>query len=378
MGNACAPEYNKRPQAVINRQVVDHCDLLVGIFWTRVGSPTGHAESGTIEEIERIAEANKPVMLYFSQAKQDPEKIDLTQLAKLREFKTKTFPKALVESYSDHVEFKDKLAKQIEIQLRTLLAEQTDSEVNTDTLRPVTDIVLHFADNRTGHDVGAELNVQTSLLEIQDFESIPDFAPSDLRGKKLASVSAKDLTSAWLSNIQSSNTNKEYYREKVTYLVLHEFFRPIRFWLKNQGGVGARDIHVQLTFVGKNGPITVLSNGKLPSAPPSPSTSGYGLLSNVYPNTPRDFLGKNGKEWNVNIDIAALQPQREFSPTAEFLVGAYQSGEILVSATIFADTLSEPMQQELLLKFEVTKVSIAATDVITKIIMPELQPESGT
>ncbi len=55
-----APEYNRRPQEVINRQVVDHCDLLVGVFWTRIGSPTGAAESGTLEEIERVATRENP------------------------------------------------------------------------------------------------------------------------------------------------------------------------------------------------------------------------------------------------------------------------------------------------------------------------------
>src|SRR5271165_4568869 len=62
-----APEYGRRPQEIINRQIVDHCDLLVGVFWTRVGSPTGKADSGTIEEIERVAGLGKPIMLYFSQ-----------------------------------------------------------------------------------------------------------------------------------------------------------------------------------------------------------------------------------------------------------------------------------------------------------------------
>src|SRR5947209_17298538 len=46
-----APEYGRRPQEVINRQIVDHSDLLIGIFWTRIGSPTGEADSGTLEEI---------------------------------------------------------------------------------------------------------------------------------------------------------------------------------------------------------------------------------------------------------------------------------------------------------------------------------------
>ena len=85
-----APEYGKRPQEIINQQIVDHCDLLVGIFWTKVGSPTGVADSGTIEEIERVAMKGRPVMLYFSQAKQDPDRIDVEQLSKLREFRERS------------------------------------------------------------------------------------------------------------------------------------------------------------------------------------------------------------------------------------------------------------------------------------------------
>ena len=43
-----------RPQEIINRQTVDKCDLLVGIFGTRIGTDTGEYDSGTIEEIEVI------------------------------------------------------------------------------------------------------------------------------------------------------------------------------------------------------------------------------------------------------------------------------------------------------------------------------------
>jgi hypothetical protein len=74
-----APDYNTRPQEVINRAVVDECDLLVGIFWTRIGSPTGTAVSGTLEEIDRVGKAGKPIMLYFSRVEIDPDKIVVEQ-----------------------------------------------------------------------------------------------------------------------------------------------------------------------------------------------------------------------------------------------------------------------------------------------------------
>lgn len=110
-----APQYAARPQEIINHQVVDHCDMLIGIFWTRIGSPTGQADSGTVEEIERVADDGKLVMLYFSQAKQDVDNIDPEQLIKLREFRRKTLPNALIESYQDQIEFREKLAKQLDI-----------------------------------------------------------------------------------------------------------------------------------------------------------------------------------------------------------------------------------------------------------------------
>src|SRR5205823_5918506 len=80
-----APEYGARPQEVINRAIVDDCDLLVGVFWTRLGSPTGVADSGTLEEIDRVGKAGKPIMLYFSNVGVDPDKLDLDQWPKLKE-----------------------------------------------------------------------------------------------------------------------------------------------------------------------------------------------------------------------------------------------------------------------------------------------------
>jgi hypothetical protein len=40
------PAAGGRPQALLNRQVVDQCGFMVGIFNARFGSPTGVADSG--------------------------------------------------------------------------------------------------------------------------------------------------------------------------------------------------------------------------------------------------------------------------------------------------------------------------------------------
>lgn len=62
------PATGDRPQGILNEQIVDDCDILIGVFWWRLGTSTGVAASGTVEEIERLKSRGKEVMLYFSSA----------------------------------------------------------------------------------------------------------------------------------------------------------------------------------------------------------------------------------------------------------------------------------------------------------------------
>jgi hypothetical protein len=94
------PQSGIRPQEAINRQLVQGCDVLVGMFWTKIGTSTGVAESGTIEEIDQFVSAGKPALLYFSSRPIDPNKIDLKQHRRLRSFKDATYKKALTGSFT--------------------------------------------------------------------------------------------------------------------------------------------------------------------------------------------------------------------------------------------------------------------------------------
>ncbi|MCS5968452.1 hypothetical protein LNP26_14300 [Klebsiella variicola subsp. variicola] len=111
-----------RPQEVINQQLVSTCDLLVGLFWTRIGTHTGVSESGTTEEIEYFIEQNKPVMLYFSSSPIDPEKIDLQQYQRLKDFKEKMRPLGLVEGYTNPQDFREKFAHQLNLHLEKIIS----------------------------------------------------------------------------------------------------------------------------------------------------------------------------------------------------------------------------------------------------------------
>ena len=81
------PQSDVRPQAAINDQLVRDCDILIGIFWSKIGTNTGVALSGTLEEIDQCVAAGKPALLYFSRRPIDPNKIDLSHHKKLKAFR---------------------------------------------------------------------------------------------------------------------------------------------------------------------------------------------------------------------------------------------------------------------------------------------------
>lgn len=108
-----SPEMKDRPQEIVNRQLLYDADLLVAVFWTRLGSPTGVAPSGTVEEIEKHLEADKPAMIYFSSAPVHPDSIDNEQYSALKAFKESCKQKGLIEEYETPEQFKDKFSRQL-------------------------------------------------------------------------------------------------------------------------------------------------------------------------------------------------------------------------------------------------------------------------
>ncbi|MFB5150682.1 MULTISPECIES: hypothetical protein [Burkholderia] len=115
-----APLMGSRAQGVINDQLVTTCDMAIGVFWTRLGSPTGVSESGTAEEIEWFIEKDKPVMVYFSSRNIDPTKLDIDQYKALKEFESKMQKIGLTGSYSNIVDFKEQLFNQLSINVKLL------------------------------------------------------------------------------------------------------------------------------------------------------------------------------------------------------------------------------------------------------------------
>lgn len=59
------PEMSGDGQSIINRQLVDEADIVIGLFHARLGRPTIRDKSGTVEEIRRSMERGAIVHVFF-------------------------------------------------------------------------------------------------------------------------------------------------------------------------------------------------------------------------------------------------------------------------------------------------------------------------
>jgi hypothetical protein len=86
-------------QAAINQQLVAKSDILVGLFYSRLGSATARSASGTAEEIDEAAKAGKRVHVYFSEMP-IPRDTKPEDLEALNKFKTEIQGKGLIGSFA--------------------------------------------------------------------------------------------------------------------------------------------------------------------------------------------------------------------------------------------------------------------------------------
>jgi len=91
--NDAYPAIGEDAQDVINKQIPGDYDIFVGMMWSRFGTPTGRAGSGTAEEFalalsrHRSSPNNVEILFYFKDTAIPPSKLDPAQLVNVNAFK---------------------------------------------------------------------------------------------------------------------------------------------------------------------------------------------------------------------------------------------------------------------------------------------------
>lgn len=107
------PELGADPQAIINDQIAGDYDIFIGILWTRFGTPTPRASSGTKEEFDlayqRFLDAPDTlrIMIYFSECPTNPAELDPEQVRLVQEFRREVGNKGIYSTYKTRDEFKN-------------------------------------------------------------------------------------------------------------------------------------------------------------------------------------------------------------------------------------------------------------------------------
>jgi replicative DNA helicase len=128
------PEMGDEPQKLINKQIVDIADILIGVFWNRIGTPTSDAPSGTVEEIEKFISEGKPTLLYFSSRSVDPYSIDQIQFNKVKEIKQKYINKGIIWEFSEIPDFREQVFGHLSATVSKLFEDDKsiDNDIKTE------------------------------------------------------------------------------------------------------------------------------------------------------------------------------------------------------------------------------------------------------
>lgn len=113
-----APVYGRHPQETVNREMCDKSDMLISIFWSRLGTPTDTQASGTVEEIELHNATHKPILLYFNQ-KGIPHDADFDQFKKLKDYKKSIQDRSMYHEYSTVDQLREDIVDHLKIMVET-------------------------------------------------------------------------------------------------------------------------------------------------------------------------------------------------------------------------------------------------------------------
>lgn len=213
------PELGDRPQKLINDQVLAHADVLVAIFWHRLGTPTGQFASGTLEEIDGHLQAGGRVLVYRC-TRSVPSDVDTAQLDALRSAWSEFRKRGLCRDFDDPSALKEDLQSALSQIVRDLSeshrmhrAEEFLASVNESaTLSDEAQQLLTQAADGGGFSIvttAAGIAVQTNGGCLND--------PSDPRSTATWRSAAEELVDEDLVNQESDGMLSRFTMTKKGY-----------------------------------------------------------------------------------------------------------------------------------------------------------------
>ncbi|WP_445279907.1 hypothetical protein [Streptomyces sp. DSM 118148] len=358
------PEMGAEPQAIINRQIVDECDIAVGVFWTRLGTPTAAAESGSAEEIARVGESGKPVMMYFSNAPVPPGNLDLKELARLRDYQARHYPQGLVETYSSIQEFREKFTRQLSAKVMEIAAsdakrQSAEAETAGSVLENAELLTLSVVHGSDKHDIADPLLL--SKLICVDRDKIPDYKGPNSKGVTSRTyIDSVDSSSVFIS---PGRPDRNYYRKLVEFAERSSTQFNFTFGLETTSRA-VRDVHVQMRMT-TDGSLTISRSPIF--LPPSKDDFSISFGDSYVSFSGQVELSRISRgEWQFDFDIPVVQVGRKvFSPSLH----AHVDGNAVLQceATVYSSE-SKPFLLTRAIKLDLQPREVSYVDVLKNMV----------
>lgn len=195
-------------QEVINDQLEGEWDILVGLLWLKIGTPTKRDKSGTIEEINRtILIKEKELLVYFKTAPPDDiDKIDLIQLGQVRDFRVELSSKGVLYKEFNSIEQFESLFR---INLTNLIIEKIlNQKTPQESLVPLKAISDKYS---SINELISEVeNNDGKLMEIDVFKLVEE-TTSSLRNVTTSLHSITDSLNELTNSLKERITNINSY-----------------------------------------------------------------------------------------------------------------------------------------------------------------------
>jgi anti-sigma regulatory factor (Ser/Thr protein kinase) len=233
------PGVGRDAQDVINHQIAVP-DVIVGIFWKRLGTPTLRASSGTVEEIENALELRAmgrtiEVLVYFNEAAYSPREHELEQIAGVLQFRRKLIDRGLlIYAYNGPEDFEASVRRHLTQIVRRWPVDDDEAVLraveNKPAMRQSEETPRLWYDQLTsGHitaSIDASLNGETyafiaavaQALEAKGFEA-----------------KTRDRVSTVLVELLTNVANHTDGAATVKIDVQEEFFKAVRIAVESSG-----------------------------------------------------------------------------------------------------------------------------------------------
>ncbi len=209
-------------QAVINEQVPPNYDILIAIFWHRLGSPTKRDISGSVEELKRGITLNKQqdkfpkILVLFKDDPIPPSQLDVRQYESLMNFKKELEDLGVFYQYFSADKFRDVIDLNIVQAVAGISGENSTQIVTIDKpknnvsgetqeegiielqeqLGEIMEQISEFLMDLTEktETMSSEMNEQTSFLS----ERAATLSSRDIKGATSKVAEAMDLSSFFI------------------------------------------------------------------------------------------------------------------------------------------------------------------------------------